>query len=190
MGRRNPLTVEHLSSDFIDVNHLKRLGLLTDKCMTLPGGLRWPSLRRIISERYWLILDLGRHELVQNVRVSWTRCNFGGWRPWMICPYCEKRVAKLLMGPSRYMCRACIGDPLYACQTKSTYGRKHFSLSKIRLQLNGMASPTEPFPERPRGMRRTRYERMRARALRLEEDLPVKHLKKAVDYRNLAYYVP
>jgi hypothetical protein len=190
MRHRNPLTVERLSSDCIDVNHLRRLGLLTDKCMVLPGGLRWPSLRRIISERYWLILDLGRHELVQNVRVSWTRCHLGGWRPWAHCPRCQKRVAKLLMGLSGYFCRACLGDPLYACQTKSTYGRKHFELCKLRLRLNAMASPIEPFPERPRGMHRTRYERMRARALRLEEDLPVKHRKKAVDYRNLVYHVP
>jgi hypothetical protein len=86
------------------------------------------------------------------------------------------------------MCRACLGDPLYACQTKSSYGRKHFELCKIRLLLNGMAAPTEPFPERPKGIHRKRYERMRARALRLEEDLPVKHREKAVDYRNLAYY--
>jgi hypothetical protein len=126
---------------------------------------------------------------MQRVRVSWTRCHLGGWRPWMHCPYCEKRVAKLLKGMGGYCCRACIGNPLYACQTKSSHGRRHFGICKIRLQLNGYASLLEPFPERPRGMHRKRYERMKARALSLEMDLPPKHRGKTVDYRNLVYYL-
>jgi hypothetical protein len=185
---RNRSTVEKLSTYALDVRELKRLGLLTDECRALSGGLRWPSLRRIISERYWLILDLGRQDLAQHIRVSWTQCHMSGWRPWMHCPYCNKRVAKLLKGLVGYQCRACIGEPRYACQARSTYGRRHFELCKIRLQLGGVASPTAPFPERPRGMHRKRYERMKARAMALEADLPVKHLRKPVDYRNLVCY--
>ena len=190
MGQRNSLTVERLSMDCLDVRYLKRLGLLTDERLSLSGGFRWPALQRIISERYWLTLELGRQEIAQNVRVSWTRCHIGGWRPWLHCPYCDKRVAKLLKGLGGYSCRACIGNPRYASQTKSRHGRKHFELCKIRLQLNGEASPLKPFPERPRGMHRKRYLRMKARALELEQDLPAKLRSKPVDYRNLVYYVP
>jgi hypothetical protein len=78
---------------------------------------------------------------MQRVRVSWTRCHLGGWRPWMHCPYCQARVAKLLNGLGGYCCRACIGNPLYACQAKSSHGRRHFEICKIRLQLGGVASP-------------------------------------------------
>jgi hypothetical protein len=180
-------TVERLSSDSLDVRELKKFGLLQDQRMILQG-LRWPALSRIVGSRYWLELDFGR-DTMQRVRVSWTQCYLGGWRPWLHCPYCDKRVAKLLNGLGGYYCRACIGNPLYACQAKSTYGRKHFELCKIRLQLNGEASPLKPFPDRPRGMHRKRYLRMKARALELEQDLPAKLLRKPVDYRNLVYYV-
>jgi hypothetical protein len=187
MGHRNPLTVERLSHDYLDVRYLKRLGLFTDQRLSLSGGIRWPELRRIIGERFWLTLDFSQR--VQHVRVSWTRCHMGGWRPWLHCPFCNKRVAKLLNGLAGYYCRACIGNPLYASQTKSSHGRRHFGICKIRLQLNGYASLLEPFPERPRGMHRKRYLRMKARALELEQDLPAKHRSKPVDHRNLVYYV-
>jgi hypothetical protein len=97
---------------------------------------------------------------------------------------------KLLKGFVGYPCRACIGEPGYARQARSTYGRRHFELCKIRLQLGGLASPTEPFPERPRGKHRKRYERMKARAMALEADLPAKHRRKPVDYPNLVCYAP
>jgi hypothetical protein len=183
-------TVERLSSDCLDIRELKRLGLLQDDRMMLQNGFRWPSLGRILSSRYWLELEFAGRDTMQRVRVSWTRCYLGGWRPWMHCPYCERRVAKLLKGMGGYCCRACIGNPLYACQAKSSHGRRHFGICKIRLQLNGKASLLEPFPERPRGMHRKRYERMKARALNLEMDLPPKLRGKTVDYRNLVYYAP
>jgi hypothetical protein len=182
-------TVERLSADSLDVRELKRWGLLQDDRMVSRGSIRWPAVSRIVGSRYWLELEFDRRDSMQRVRVSWTRCHLGGWRPWMHCPYCEKRVAKLLKGMGGYCCRACIGNPLYACQTKSSHGRRHFGICKIRLQLNGYASLLEPFPERPRGMHRKRYERMKARALSLEMDLPPKHRGKTVDYRNLVYYL-
>jgi hypothetical protein len=183
-------TVERLSSDSIDVRELKRAGLLQDDRMSLQAGLRWPTLSRIVSSRYWLELEFYGRDVMQRVRVSWTRCHLGGWRPWMHCPTCEKRVAKLLKGLGGYCCRSCMGNPLYACQAKSAHGRRHFEICKIRLQLDGMASLLEPFPDRPRGMHRKRYERMKARVMKLEMDLPPKLRGKTVDYRNLAYYAP
>jgi hypothetical protein len=183
------LTVERLSTDSLDVRELKRFGLLRDNRMMLQAGFRWPALRRILSSRYWLELESANHDTMQRVRVSWTRCHLGGWRPWMHCTYCEKRVANLLRGLGGYYCRACIGNPLYACQAKSTHGRRHFGICKIRLQLNGMASLLEPFPDRPRGMHQKRYDRMKVRVHKLEMDLPPKLRGKTVDYRNLTYYV-
>jgi hypothetical protein len=182
------LTVERLSADSLDVRQLKKFGLLQDDRMSLSTGLRWPALRRIFSSRYWL--ELEGPNTTQRVRVAWTRCHLGGWRPWMHCPYCDRRSAILLRGMGGYCCRKCIGDPLYACQVKSTHGRRHFEICKIRLQLNGNASLLQPFPDRPRGMHRKRYERMKARVLNLEMDLPPKLRGKPVDYRNLVYYTP
>jgi hypothetical protein len=126
---------------------------------------------------------------MQQIRVSWMPVHLGGRRPWMHCPHCGRRVAILLGARlGGYLCRDCSGKPLYACQAKSAYGRRHFGLCTIRLQLGGMASPLEPFPERPARMHCTTYERLKARALNLEMDLPLKLRGKRVDYQNLAYY--
>jgi hypothetical protein len=133
-------TVERLARDCLDVRELKRRGLLHDECRALPGGLRWPSIGRIISERYWLTLEL--RSTIQQIRVSWTPCHLGGWRPWMHCPHCQTRVAILLNGMGGYHCRACIGKPLYASQAKGANNRRHFEICKVRLQLGGMPPPS------------------------------------------------
>jgi hypothetical protein len=185
------LTVEGLSQDNLDVRDLCKMGALKADWKTfLPrGSLRWPGIRKIRGARYLVQIELHNQTLAQQIRISWTHCHLGGWRPWMHCPYCEERVAKLLKGMAGYFCRACLGNPLYASQAKSTHGRRHFELCKIRLLLNGNASPLEPFPERPRGMHRKTYDRLKARAQRLEMDLPRKLRGKAVDYKNLIYYL-
>ena len=185
------LTVEGLSQDCLHVRDLCKMGALKGNWTTfLPrGSLLWPAIRKIRAARYRVQIELHNQTLPQQIRISWTPCHLGGWRPWMHCPYCEKRVAKLLKGMAGYFCRACLGNPLYASQAKSSHGRRHFELCKIRLQLNGNASPLEPFPERPRGMHRKTYDRLKARALRLEMDLPRKLRGKAVDYKNLIYYL-
>jgi hypothetical protein len=188
-NERTRLTVERLSAGCLDIRQLKKCGLLQDDPRLLSGGLRWTSVRRIVGVRHWLQIDFFDRQTPQDIRVTWTRCHLGGWRPWMRCP-CGKRVAKLLKGLGGYCCRTCIGNPLYASQTKSAHGRRHFEICKIRLQLDGMASPVEPFPDRPRGMHRKRYDRLKAHALTLEMDLPPKLRGKTVDYRNLAYYAP
>jgi hypothetical protein len=182
------LTVERLSTDDLDVRGLKRLGMLTEFPRELCGTLRWPHIRKLVADRYWIELQM--EQIVQQIRITWTACHLGGWRPWMLCPYCKARVAKLLRGLGGYCCRACIGNPLYASQAKSAHGRRHFEICKIRLQLNGHASLLEPFPDRPRRMHRKTYARMKARALELETDLPPKLRGKTVDYRNLVYYAP
>jgi hypothetical protein len=189
-ARKPAATVERLGRDSLNVNDLKRCGLLEDDRRALrPGFARWPAITRIVGERYWLELHLGERA-PQQVRVSWTRCHLGGFRPWLHCPHCQKRVGKLLPSLTGYYCRACIGAPLYASQAKSRAGRIHFELCKLRLMLGGAARVTEPFPDRPRGMHRSTYEKIRERATMLEMDLPRRHRAKEPDYRNLAYYAP
>jgi hypothetical protein len=76
--------------------------------VTLGASLKWPHIVRMRSARYRLILDLRGHSTPQNIRVSWTRVHLGGERPWMHCPHCGRRVAKLYAGLGGYFCRACV----------------------------------------------------------------------------------
>jgi hypothetical protein len=188
-GEHHRLTVEELATDCIDVTDLNQAGALDGEWVTFRAGIRWPTIREIRAARYLVQIELHNQTVAQQVRISWTQCHLGGWRPWMHCPYCEKRVAMLLKGMGGFFCRACVGNPLYASQTKSTHGRRHFEICKIRLMLNGNASLLEAFPERPRGMHRRTYDRLKARAQDLEMDLPQKLRAKAVDYKNLIHYL-
>src|SRR5476651_267039 len=68
------------------------LGLNTRRFKIEYRGPRWPEQRRS-----------------QSIAVTWTRCNFGGRRPWFICS-CKKRVAVLFPGfLDLLLCRTCVG---------------------------------------------------------------------------------
>jgi hypothetical protein len=112
------------------------------------------------------------------------------WEVRLHCPYCERRVARLFRGLCGYFCRPCVGNPIYASQTKSTNGRRHFEACKLRLRLGGIASIAVPFPERPRGMHKKTYARLRYRTEMLESGLSTRCKSKPADYPNLVYYLP
>ena len=183
------LTVEKLGTDSIDVGELRRAGILRGPSVTLRPTLRWPGIEKMRAARYLINLELRNQVVPQQIRVSWTPCNYGGGRPWLHC-LCGRRVARLFKGMGGYFCRACIGNPIYACQAKSTQGRRHFKACKLRLRLGGVASLTAPFPERPRGMHRRTYARLRLRAQALEIGLSERIRARPTDYPSLVYYLP
>jgi hypothetical protein len=186
--RRGRLTVEKLGADCLDVRDLHRIGLLGDTWRTIRPWLRWPTVERMHGTRYLLRVELENQTIPQVIRVSWTRCHFGGARPWLHCPCCKRRVAKLFKGMGGYWCRTCVGSPLYASQSKSTLGRRHFEACRLRIRLGGTGSVAEPFPERPRGMHRTTYAQLLRRGAKLESGLSARLRTKPADYANLAYY--
>jgi hypothetical protein len=182
-------TIEKLASDCLDVRELRRKGLFGADWVTFRPMLGWPKIAQVRAARYAIMLDLRGHAIPQRIRVSWTRVHFGGERPWMHCPHCEKRVAKLYNGLSGYFCRACVGKPIYASQALSAQARPHFQACKLRLRLGGDASPTAAFPERPRRMHRRTYERKKHRLLMFEGGLSQRIREKPVDYLNLVAYL-
>jgi hypothetical protein len=101
--------------------------------------------------------------LEQRVRITWTKCHLGGWRPWFRCS-CGRRAAKLYDAAADFFaCRHCCGLA-YASQQLCTRDRLISSARKIRMQLGGGPSLFDPFPDKPRGMHWSTYDRLRARA--------------------------
>ena len=95
------------------------------------------------------------------VPLTWTTCNFGGQRLWFVCPGagCGRRVA-ILYGPGRYfLCRYCY-DLVYESQRESGMYRARHKAQSIRERLGGSANMMEPFPEKPKGMHWSTYERL------------------------------
>lgn len=128
----------------------------------VPGGSgdKWPE-RVILVYRH---RQYGREweDVRESVELSWTACNFGGARPWFVCPgaRCGRRVA-VLYGPGCYfLCRHC-HDLRYESQRKSSGDRALHRAQEIRRRLGGSANMTLPFPERPKGMHHGTYNRLR-----------------------------
>ncbi len=91
------------------------------------------------------------------VPLQWTPCNFGGSRPWFVCPgivnggACGRRVA-ILYGPGKYfLCRHCY-DLRYESQREDKKDRALRRARKIRRRPGGSA-PTcwRRSPRGPRG---------------------------------------
>jgi hypothetical protein len=161
----------------VDVRYLHREGLLT------PGhwfSLRWSragrktgSIRGVVSRHPQpeQITLLYRHrsgiggeweDVQEPVPLSWTACNFGGERPWFVCPGagCGRRVA-VLYGPGKYfLCRHCY-DLRYESQREDKMHRALRRAQTIRERLGGSANTREPFPEKPKGMHHETYWRLR-----------------------------
>jgi hypothetical protein len=91
----------------LDVRYLNRSGLF--------GGtprIEWTDGSTADLERQYdgfkIVHRLAGYpqDLDDRLRLTWTPCNFGGQRPWFICPGCGERVAVLSAFP-RFRCRGC-----------------------------------------------------------------------------------
>jgi hypothetical protein len=100
--------------------------------------------------------------------ITWTGCALGGRRPWFVCNsemnpdlLCRRRVAKIYLGAYPvFACRHCL-QLAYASQNKTPHLRLIGKAMKIRTQLGGSPNLFDPFPERPKGLHRSTYERLR-----------------------------
>ena len=104
----------------------------------------------------------GEWEYVKEpISLEWTPCNFGGERPWSLCPGvgCGRRVA-VLYGPGKYfLCRHCY-DLRYESQRTDKKDRALRRAQTIRTRIGGSANMMEPFPEKPKGMHHDTYMRL------------------------------
>ena len=64
------------------------------------------------------------------VDLDRTPCNYGGTRPWFICPKCGRRVA-VLFGGRRFWCRHCHGIA-YAVENEDALSRQLRRANKLR----------------------------------------------------------
>ena len=168
------ITAEECRS--LDVRRLYREGLLK------PGygfSWSWSRARRQIASIGGVVLGSFRPERVvllfryrsgpradwedvqQSVALEWTPCNFGGERPWFVCPSvgCGRRVAVLHAAGKYFLCRHCY-DLTYQSQRDNKLYRALHQAQDIRRRLGGSASMLEPFPEKPKGMHWETYERL------------------------------
>lgn len=103
------------------------------------------------------------------VKLETSTLPSGGVRWWFLCPITGARVSKLYLVPETavFASRAASGL-VYRSQRLTTPDRCREQAQRARRGLGGSGSLVEPFPPRPRGMRRRTYDRILFRALKWE----------------------
>lgn len=95
-------------------------------------------------------------DIKEPVFLTYTSCNYGGQRPWFLCPAdgCGRRVA-VIYGTGRYFaCRHCY-DLVYQSQRECILGRASRRSRKIITRLGG--DPSIPYAKKPKGMHWNTY---------------------------------
>ena len=156
----------------LDVRMLHREGCLQPgKSSTLTWSRGGKPTIEIVAQAGSVILSYkhrrhGSDEWISEyypVHLTWTRCNYGGGRPWFLCPArgCARRVA-VLYGGGIFACRHCHGLA-YESQREPDEFRALRRAQTIRHRLGGTTNMLEPFPGKPKGMHWRTYARLRAR---------------------------
>jgi len=163
-------TVESRRS--IDVNRLHEEGCLEPGWC---GGWRWTRDgekvawigMRADADRLHLSCRVRARggdwqEVEEAVRVVRVPCHLGGERPYLICPgvVCGRRVAKLYGSGRHFLCRHC-HRLAYASPGEGERDRALRRANKARTRLGGDAGMVAPLSERPKGVWRRTYERLR-----------------------------
>jgi hypothetical protein len=94
------------------------------------------------------------------VRVDFvfTPCNYGGKRPWFLCPGWGRRAAALYGGDD-FKCRKCWGLA-YGSQQVGKLERSVRKAQARRIKFGGSASLVDSFPPKPLHMRYKTYDKM------------------------------
>lgn len=141
--------------------HWSRVGRETGSIRGTIGGDSQPE-RVILLYRHRNGPGREWEDVREAVPLTWTACNFGGERPWFVCPGagCGRRVAVLYAPGHYFLCRHCY-DLSYQSRRDNAMYRALHKAQAIRERLGGSANMTEPFPERPKGMHYDTYTRLR-----------------------------
>lgn len=187
MGKSKRLIIEKIP--FIDVRDLSKSGAFDGGERSFPYvSFRYPFLYRMRTYKHRADLWQRRGTAWASFPIEWTRCNYGGWRPWFRCALCGRRVAKIYGGGIFLGCRHCC-DAHYECQRYDAKSRAYYQACKLRLSLGGEPSMRGPFPERPRRMWRRTYERLRREADALEAPLlKSRYAKRPPDYERFSFF--
>lgn len=164
------LHLDHLLE--LKVSHLRKMGALkTGTACTL----RWGDDSRVSmstsTDRVVLAYTYQGREITTHLMLSRTPCNYGGDRPWLICPRlgCHHRAGVLFLYGGAFMCRRCTGL-LYASQAETANWRANRQAWKLRSRLGIKAGDMTQagYIERPKGKHHKTHERDINRLDRLE----------------------
>ena len=119
--------------------------------------------------------------IVSRIDIISTAMHFGGRREWFKCPDCGDR-ARILYG-SDFACRSC-QQLNYPSTRRCSRDRAITRSVQLRRRLGGDGSLLEPFPRRPKGMKRKTWWRLFAKASR-DEQRGIAEMAEALRYKSV-----
>ena len=139
----------------IDVSTLNKSGAFAGGFVDFPFlGLK--CQRYLIRYRH---IRWPKDKPPQLISVEWTRCNFGGRRPWFSCPFCQRRAGKLYEMLGGMGCRKC-ANLAYASQAMGKTRRRRVKAERLRRLMGDEGRPAvDPLPVRLRGRHRRTHEK-------------------------------
>ena len=132
------------------------IGRLRDKGWPLPG----------FASRHGNTIAISWRGTTSTVHLVSTATQFGGQREWFKCSGCGGR-ARILYGP-QFACRSC-QRLNYPSTRQCTRDRAITRAVQLRRRLGGDGSLLDPFPGRPKGMKRKTWWRLYAQGRRDEQ---------------------
>lgn len=159
MRHRTRTTTDELAS--LDVNWLKRNGFLRPGIHTL----QWHDRAGNVIGQVTVAVASGiaLREMKQKVSLTWTACNYGGCRPWFVCPGCGGRAGKLFAMCSRFYCRSC-HSLTYETNRASRALRLMYRAQSLDRRLGGTGALDGSPRPKPKGMHWQTYESLRDRS--------------------------
>lgn len=126
------------------------------------------DVQRMILTYQWTPYGSETRTVECSLWINRTPCNYGGFRPWVLCPSCGRRCAVVYFGaPSgRYACRRC-SRVAYLSQCEDETGRLWRKQRKIECKLAGSASEWNGW-QKPKGMHQQTFDRLRSQIAEME----------------------
>jgi hypothetical protein len=114
--------------------------------------------------------DLDWTPIRERIDLATTPCQYGGERPWFVCPSCQQRRAVLYLVGDRFRCRCC-HDLVYSSTRVTPGARAQRRADAVRAQLgdgSGRRIPGLVDLPKPKGMHWRTYRRLRAELIAQE----------------------
>lgn len=141
------------------------------------GVIRFPFMG-LICQRYLIRyrhINWPKDMRSQLITVEWTRCHFGGHRPWFICTFCKKRVGKMYEIIGGLACRIC-ADLGYASQCMGETRRRVVKAERARRLMGNEGRPAiDELPERLHGRYRKTHQNKCAKLHAIEVGIDPKY---------------
>lgn len=159
----------------IDIRYMKKRGLLRpgfhgtiswSRGGTPTGEINFTAHPRHLELHYRVQEHGGDWEnKYQSVPLALTPCHYGGYRNWLVCPNCTRRVVVLCFASMGFYCRHCC-RLAYESQRVDRLGRMCLARDKMKERIFERDSYT-----RKKGMHHRTFERLHERYFALDWDI-------------------